>query len=128
MFNRPTGDRAIDTGGLSWMKKMAIKIGDRIGVKFVGFENSVVTTRTLDEVHEHRPPFATRIIKGHNLPNCIVLDTGNSNRGKNVLHIHYGREQQQPEVSEALLFRSQQLLRVMWVVGIFLMLDILIRI
>ena len=107
---------------------MAIKQGDRIGSKFVGFENSVVTTRTLDEVHEHRPPLATRVIKGHNLPNCIVLDTGNSNRGKNVLHIHYGREQQQPEVTEELLVRSRQLLRVMWVVGIFLMLDLLVRI
>ena len=128
MLNTPTGDRAIDTGGLSRMNKMAITQGDRIGSKFVGFENSVVTTRTLDEVHEHRPPFATRVVKGHNLPNCIVLDTGNSNRGKNVLHIHYGREQQQPEVTEELLFRSHLLLRVMWVVGILMMLDILVRI
>ena len=107
---------------------MAIKQGDRINAKFVGFEKSVVTTRPVDEVHEHRPPFAPRVIKGHNLPNCIVLDTGNSNHGKNVLHIHYGREQQQPEIAEELLFRSHLLLRVMWVIGILMMLDILIRI
>ena len=58
----------------------------------------------------------------------MVFDTGHSNRGKNVLHIYYGREQQQPEVTEEILFRSRQLLRVMWVVGIFLMLDVLVRI
>ena len=44
------------------------------------------------------------------------------------MHIYYGREQQQPEVTEEILFRSRQLLRVMWVVGIFLILDILISI
>jgi hypothetical protein len=106
---------------------MAIKEGTRICAKFVRFENGVVGTRNVDEVHEHCPPFPTRVVKGRDLPNCIVLDTGNSSRGKNVLHLYYGREQQQHELSAELLRRGKQLLRVMWVVGTIMVLDILRR-
>lgn len=108
---------------------MEFKRGEQRGSKkLLLLENGSLKSRPVHEWHEHRPPFGTRIFKEHELPNCMVFDTGHSNRGKNVLHIYYDREQQQPEVSEELLFRSRQLLRVMWVVGILMMLDILIRI
>ena len=107
---------------------MATKQGDRIFFKYVKVENDGVETRSVDELHFHRPPYRTEVVKGHKLPSCMVLNTGHSNRGKNVLHIYYDREQQQPEVTEELLFRSRQLLRVMWVVGILMMLDFLFRI
>ena len=82
---------------------MAIKQGDRIFFPHVKVESDGVEKREVQEIHLHRPPFPTEVVKGHKLPSCMVLNTGHSNRGKNVLHIYYDREQQQPEVTEELL-------------------------
>jgi hypothetical protein len=106
---------------------MVMQNGKRGDCRFLYISNSQLVTRPLQEVHVHQPPYPARVLKGDDLPICFVLDTGTSSRGKNVLHIYYGSERQQHEVSEELLRRGRQLWWVMWVVGTIVLLDILRR-
>ena len=95
--------------------------------RFLDVSNSKLVTRPLTEVHVHQPPFPVRVVTGNDLPVCFVLDTGTSSGGKNVLHIYYGSERQQHEVSSELLRRGRQLWWTIVAVGTITVLDILRR-